>query len=96
MQQMRAFAIALSLLVAAPALALHPPSDDQVRQSIVQESVAAYLATGQPCPCPYSSDRAGHSCGGRSAYSRPGGVQPMCYPADVPDGMVKDWRRLHQ
>ena len=94
---MRRLAMAIALLTAVPALALQPgqPSDEQVRQAIIQQSVANYLATGHPCACPYNLDRAGHSCGGRSAYSRPGGAEPMCYPVDVTDGMVQDWRRAH-
>jgi hypothetical protein len=34
---------------------------------------------GQGCPCPYDLDRRGNECGGRSAYSRPGGAAPVCY-----------------
>ena len=67
-------------------------SDAQVRELIVQESVGAYLASGRPCACPYSYMRNGAACGGRSAYSRPGGAAPMCYPADVTDGQIRMWR----
>ena len=31
------------------------------------------------CDCPYDLMRNGRSCGGRSAYSRPGGRSPACY-----------------
>ncbi|PSB22924.1 hypothetical protein C7B61_16475 [filamentous cyanobacterium CCP1] len=34
------------------------------------------------CDCPYDVDSAGRSCGGRSAYSRPGGSSPVCYERD--------------
>lgn len=34
--------------------------------------------TGQ-CDCPYDQASDGSSCGGRSAYSRPGGRDPICY-----------------
>jgi endonuclease YncB( thermonuclease family) len=30
------------------------------------------------CACPDETDRAGHRCGGRSAYLRPGGATPVC------------------
>jgi hypothetical protein len=70
-------------------------TDTQIRQQIIQQSVSAYLATGHPCACPYNSARNGSSCGGRSAYSRPGGAAPLCYPSDVTDGMVADWKRQH-
>jgi hypothetical protein len=38
--------------------------------------------TGQGCECPYDNDKAGRSCGARSAYSRPGGSAPACYVGD--------------
>jgi hypothetical protein len=53
--------------------------DGEVQRAI-RQSIAAYSGS---CPCPYSVDRAGRRCGGRSAYSRPGGAAPLCYPADV-------------
>lgn len=31
------------------------------------------------CDCPYDLMRNGRLCGGRSAYSRPGGRNPVCY-----------------
>lgn len=31
------------------------------------------------CQCPYDTDRRGRECGGRSAYSKPGGESPICY-----------------
>lgn len=31
------------------------------------------------CDCPYDYARNGSLCGGRSAYSRPGGREPICY-----------------
>ena len=68
-------------------------SGQQPQSSI---SIAAYLATGHPCACPYNLARNGSQCGGRSAYSRPGGAEPLCYPKDVSDGMVTDWRRSHR
>ena len=86
--------MALTLSVPA-ALALEPLTDVQVRDAIIKGSVAAYLATGHPCACPYNLARNGSSCGGRSAYSRPGGASPLCYPQDVSDGMVAAWRREH-
>jgi hypothetical protein len=83
-------------LTAMPAVASEPTTDAQIRAAIIKESVAAYLATGHPCACPYNVARNGSICGGRSAYSRPGGASPLCYPRDVSDGTVVDWRRSHQ
>jgi len=59
---------------------------------MIAESIAGYRGS---CPCPYSTDRAGHRCGGRSAYSRPGGASPLCYSKDVSEKMVEDYRRTH-
>ena len=65
-------------------------SDTAIRQAIVRASIAAYPGN---CPCPYNLDRAGRRCGGRSAYSRPGGYAPKCYPSDVTAAEVAAWRR---
>lgn len=67
-------------------------SDDTIRQEIIRESLASY---GGSCPCPYNTDRAGHSCGRRSAYSRPGGAAPLCFDVDVTDEMVRGYRASH-
>jgi hypothetical protein len=46
---------------------------------IVQASRDQYHAGGRPCACPDDTMRNGRACGGRSAYSRPGGASPLCY-----------------
>jgi len=81
------FALGLVLAV-TPALAFQ--SDAQIKQQIIRESIAAYPG---PCPCPYSVMRNGRSCGGRSAYSRPGGYAPICYPANVSAAQMEARRR---
>lgn len=63
-----------------------PMTDAEVRQVIVGESVAAYSGS---CACPFSVDLGGRRCGGRSAYSRPGGASPKCYARDVSDEEVE-------
>jgi hypothetical protein len=73
---------------AEPANLRSPPtamSDDAIRRSIIEQSIAGYAGS---CPCPYNVDRGGRRCGGRSAYSRPGGASPICYPSDVPASAV--------
>jgi hypothetical protein len=85
----------LALFATQEAFARSTPDDNQIRQQIIQQSVDAYLATGHPCACPYNLARNGSSCGGRSAYSRPGGASPLCYPSDVSDARVSDWKRQH-
>jgi hypothetical protein len=59
---------------------------------IVAESRRAYHARGKPCACPDDSMRNGRACGSRSAYSRPGGASPLCYPTDVSEAMIKSFR----
>jgi len=83
-------ALAIGGLVLSAASA---QSDAQVKQQIIRQSIAAYPG---PCPCPYSVMRNGRSCGGRSAYSRPGGYAPICYPADISQAEVRAWRESHR
>ncbi len=64
--------------------------DSTIAQRIIDQSIASYSGN---CPCPYNTMRNGRSCGGRSAYSRPGGESPTCYEADVTPAMVKAYRQ---
>lgn len=85
--------LAIVLIVACPSFAAERTlTDTEVKQAIIAESLSHYRGN---CPCPYNVDRAGRSCGRRSAYSRPGGASPLCYPDDVTQGMVDDYRRSH-
>jgi hypothetical protein len=65
-------------------------TDAEIRQHLIDQSIAGYSGR---CPCPYFVDRAGRSCGQRSAYSRPGGESPKCYPRDVTADEVLAFRR---
>lgn len=65
-------------------------TDDQVKQHIIDESIASYPGT---CACPFNSARNGSHCGGRSAWSRAGGYAPICYKKEVTKEQVADWRR---
>ncbi len=94
MKQLLAGMMALGLVygLATPAGAegkRKGPSDAQIRQILIDESIAAYPGN---CPCPYNTARNGSRCGKRSAYSRPGGAAPLCYPSDVTNEMVKAYR----
>jgi hypothetical protein len=60
---------------------------------IVQASRDRYYATGHLCACPEDLMRNGKLCGGRSAYSRPGGAAPLCYPTDVTPAMIETYRK---
>lgn len=50
------------------------------KKEIIRQSIRSYPGS---CPCPYNRDRAGRRCGGRSAWSKPGGYSPICYESDV-------------
>lgn len=65
-------------------------SDNRIQEILIAESISSYPGN---CPCPYSraSDRS--RCGGRSAHSRPGGREPLCYAEDVSRQMIADYRR---
>lgn len=85
---MRLGIFAAVLFIAAPALA-QSSSDQRDRQKMRAESVAGYSG---PCPCPYNVMRNGRACGRNSAYSKPGGANPLCFPADISDAMLAAWR----
>lgn len=64
-------------------------TDQQIRQILIRQSIANYSGS---CACPYNTASNGSRCGGRSAYSRPGGASPLCYDADVTPQMVANYR----
>jgi hypothetical protein len=84
--------VALGVSTAWGQTAKPSKSDAEIKQQIVRESIASYSGS---CPCPYNTDRAGRSCGRRSAYSRPGGASPSCYADDVSPKMVDAYRASH-
>ncbi len=81
------FGLMLSM-VATPASA--ELSAAQIRELLIKKSIASYRGS---CPCPYNVDRAGRRCGARSAYSKPGGDAPLCYPSDVSDELVSRYKK---
>ena len=64
-------------------------STAKIQNILIKRSHAYYSGN---CPCPYNTTRAGRRCGKRSAYSRPGGASPLCYPSDVSSAMVAQYR----
>lgn len=66
--------------------------DQQIIQNIISESIANYSGN---CPCPYNMAANGSSCGRRSAYSKPGGYAPVCYPKDVTEAMISSYKHKH-
>lgn len=102
---MRFLAIAIALVVATPALSVPCSAERaalaagnkrlsgaQIKKILIDESIASYDGN---CPCPYSRARNGSRCGKRSAYSRPGGESPLCYPEDVTSAMLQAYRDAH-
>lgn len=87
---MKFISFVLALCVFSVALAKGDLSDAQIKQLIIKESIASYPGT---CPCPYNVARNGSQCGRRSAYSKPGGYEPICYPRDVTQRMIQDFRK---
>ena len=64
-------------------------TNNEIKQELIRQSISSYSGS---CPCPYNSARNGSRCGGRSAYSRPGGYSPLCYPSDVTNDMIMKYR----
>ena len=60
-----------------------------VKRKIIQQSIESYPGN---CPCPYNIARNGSRCGKRSAYNRAGGYAPLCYPEDVSERMVREYK----
>jgi hypothetical protein len=84
--------LGIALLLAASAAGAQTLTDDQVRAAIIKESVASYPGR---CPCPWNLAKNGSRCGGRSAWSKPGGYAPICYPNEVTPEMATAWRKAH-
>ena len=88
--------IILSLLliqISLPTLAL---SDSEIKERIIKESIANYKRNVGNCPCDYSLNIKKHKCGKTSAWSKPGGESPICYPNDVTKKMIKEYRQSNK
>lgn len=59
-----------------------------LKEQMIQESIMRYAGN---CPCPYHRDARGRQCGKRSAWSKPRGYSPLCYPADISADMVREF-----
>jgi len=68
-------------------------TNEEIKQELIRQSISSYSGS---CPCPYNSARNGSRCGGRSAYSRPGGYSPLCYPSDVTNDMIMKYRNQNK
>jgi hypothetical protein len=90
----RLSAVALLVVGVIPA-AGETLTGQQIAERIINDSRSAYYASGHPCACPDDHARNGSLCGGRSAYSRPGGAEPKCYPQDVTAADIAAYRAAH-
>jgi hypothetical protein len=59
---------------------------------MIEDSQAGYRGS---CPCPETRAANGSKCGARSAYTKRGGVGLYCYPSDISDKMLGDYKRRH-
>lgn len=50
------------------------------KQAMISKSIASYKGN---CPCPWNTMKNGRSCGKTSAWSKPGGAQPLCYEWEI-------------
>lgn len=85
-------AAALLIAVSGSAVADSIYTTDEIRRMMIQASISSYSGN---CPCPYNRASDGSRCGGRSAWSRPGGEAPLCYPDDISDAMVERFVDRH-
>lgn len=83
--------VLLAAFVARPAWS-ETLTDEQVRERMIAESIASYPGD---CPCPYNLARNGSRCGGRSAWSKAGRHEPLCFPDDIGDEEVRSYRERH-
>lgn len=77
-----------SLIFISPLTTLAKENLDIVKRRMVQESINSYSGN---CPCPYNKARNGSRCGKRSAYSRPSGTSPLCFPKDISDAQARKY-----
>lgn len=59
-----------------------------LKDRLIAESIARYPGN---CPCPYNRDARGRNCGKRSAWNKPGGYSPLCFPGDVTADLVREF-----
>ncbi|MGI0480552.1 hypothetical protein ACN4EE_07155 [Geminocystis sp. CENA526] len=77
------------LFTQQPALSSNPPPTVtpstptvQVEQKYTPSHTPIRESYQGSCDCPYDFAKNGSICGGRSAYLRPGGYEPICYLDD--------------
>lgn len=68
-------------------------STHEIKKKIIEKSISSYSGN---CPCPYNIAKNGSSCGGRSAYSRTGGKEVICYQSDITQEMIENYTKWYK
>ncbi|MBI2790978.1 MAG: hypothetical protein HYX61_03380 [Gammaproteobacteria bacterium] len=83
------FFIVIVLLPSAIFAEGKPLTDGDIRNYILSGNLSTFT---EECPCPYSLDNKKNVCGENSEYVKnPGTLK--CYPGDVTDEEVRQYRR---
>jgi len=67
-------------------------SDDDLAYYVILESRQSYIGF---CVCPEDLDGYVNYCGERSAYLKPTSFVAHCYPEDITQAMIDDYRSEH-
>ena len=86
-------ALSLFMWISAKADAQTTINDESIKKLIIAESIAQYPGT---CACPYNLTRNGRQCGKKSAWSKGGGYNPICYSGEITADMIENYRKLLQ
>lgn len=62
-------------LALSPTYGLDSINDDNIRQAMIRQSVAAYHSTGLPCPCRMGQRATGRVVGGAARTLGPAGLR---------------------
>ena len=65
-------------------------TDEEIIQTIIYQSIARYPGT---CACPHNRSSNGSRCGKRSAYSRRGGYNTICFKRDITRQIIDNFRQ---
>lgn len=90
MRSLAGWVLLLCLFGVGPLAAVAASSDEEIKQQIIRASIASYPGN---CPCPYNLAANGSRCGKRSAWSKAGGYEPICFPEEITPSMIEQWRK---
>ena len=66
---------------------------NKLKQQMIDESIANYPGK---CACPYQIMSNGKRCGKFSAYSKPGGYDPLCYFNDITENIIASYQGINE